>query len=57
MGALIAFLISKKHANVDLECKGCSLHADDKSSSSEEEPIVHKTFAMKEKSGQRNGND
>ena len=57
MGALIAFLISKKHANVDLECKGCSLHADDKSSSSEEEPVVHQIVAMKEKSGQINGND
>ena len=60
MGAILAFLISKKHANVDLECNGCALHVDDKSSSSEEEapqPIVHKKFAMEEKSAKRNGID
>jgi hypothetical protein len=59
MGAILAFLISKKHANVDLECNGCALHVDDKSSSSEEDapPIVHRKFAMEEKSAKRNGID
>ena len=39
MGALLS-LFGKKHATVDLECKGCQCHADDKSSSSSEEPSV-----------------
>jgi hypothetical protein len=57
MGAILAFLISRKHANVDLECNGCACHVDDKSSSSEEEPVVHKKPAMEEKPGKRNGID
>jgi hypothetical protein len=57
MGAILAFLISKKHANLDVECNGCALHVDDKSSSSEEEVPVHKKPAMEEKSAKRKGDD
>ena len=57
MGAILAFFISKKHANLDVECSGCSVHVDDQSSSSEEEPVVHKKLAMEEKSGKRKGDD
>ncbi len=55
MGAILAFFISKKHANLDVECNGCVLHVDDISSSSEEEPMVCKKLAMKEKSGKGKG--
>ena len=41
MGALLS-VFNKKHATVDLECKGCTCHADDKSSSSSEPPTVTK---------------
>jgi hypothetical protein len=58
MGAIFAFFMSKKHANVDVECNGCALHVDDKSSSSEEEaPVIHKRPAMLEKSARGNGDD
>ena len=57
MGAILAFFISKKHANLDVQCEGCSVHVDDNSSSSEEEPVVCKKLAMKEKSGKRKGDD
>ena len=41
MGALLSIFTSRKHAEVDLECKGCTCHADDKSSSSEDSaPVV-----------------
>ena len=57
MGAILAFFISKKHANLDVECNGCALHVDDKSSSSEEEVPVHKKPAMEEKSAKRKGDN
>jgi len=56
MGALFALFASKKHAQVDLECKGCACHADDKSSSSEEEPVKRKV-ASRETPTLRNGGD
>ena len=55
MGAIFALFASKKHAQVDLECKGCAFHADDKSSSSEEEFV--RKHATEEKSGKRNGDN
>jgi hypothetical protein len=55
MGALFALFTSKKHAKVDLECKGCAFHADDKSSSSEEEFV--RKHAMEEKPARRNGDN
>ena len=49
MGALLSLFTSKKHAAVDLECKGCTCHADDKSSSSEESAIRHHPAAAQQK--------
>jgi hypothetical protein len=40
MGTILSLFASKNHAQVDVECKGCAFHADDKSSSSEDSPIL-----------------
>ena len=57
MGTLLSLFASKNHAQLDVECKGCALHADDKSSSSEEESPTIKRHAMEEKPAKRNGDD
>jgi len=55
MGTLLSLFASKNHAQVDVECKGCAFHADDKSSSSEEEAV--KRHAMEEKTAKRKDGD
>ena len=41
MGAILSLFV-KKHGTVDLERKGCTCHADNKSSSSSEAPAVER---------------